>query len=118
MLRPCSAQPCGALVASGRCEAHRKAAQKARGTTKERGYDSDWERVRLFVLARDGYICQVRVACKGAVATEANHIVPIEQRPDLRLDPENAEASCKACNVALRNSAVRSTVPRGYGRDH
>lgn len=58
-----------------------------------------WRRVRLAVLARDGYVCRLRIpeVCTIA-ATTVDHIVPIRDRPDLEFNPRNLRASCQPCN--------------------
>jgi 5-methylcytosine-specific restriction enzyme A len=60
-----------------------------------------WQRVRRFVLQRDGYRCKVQLegVCIG-VATTVDHIVAIVDDPHgLRsLDPANLRAACKPCN--------------------
>jgi 5-methylcytosine-specific restriction protein A len=71
-----------------------------RDKTAERGYDADWRRVRLAVLARDQYLCQIRTHCGGELATEVDHIRPVSEYPEGRLDPENLQAACKSCNSA------------------
>ena len=55
--RCCSDPMCGAVAAPGssRCPAHARALQRSyddrRGTTVERGYDSDHERLRVLCLS-------------------------------------------------------------------
>jgi len=67
-------------------------------------YDTTaWRRVRKYVLARDGYMCQLRCSknCKGT-ANSADHI----RRPEdggAIFDPQNLQAACVSCNTAKRN---------------
>ena len=95
--RPCPV--CGALGTGGRCAAHAKQQDRERGTTKQRGYADGWPEVRAEKLALDP-VCQIRLTCFGMVATEVDHIIPISERPDLRLEPSNLQSACKPCNVA------------------
>lgn len=107
-LRPCAQPGCGEYaVRNGRCEEHAAKKEKARGTTKERGYAGGWPFVRKKVLERDAYECRIQTHCGrgvgrpfGDVATEVDHIEPIEKRPDLRLTMSNLQAACKPCNAA------------------
>jgi 5-methylcytosine-specific restriction endonuclease McrA len=64
-------------------------------TTKQRGYDAAWRRVRALVLAnsRECFWC-------GGHATTVGHVVPISQDPSLRLDLNNLVPACRACNSA------------------
>jgi 5-methylcytosine-specific restriction protein A len=103
ILRPCLS--CHALyhpTGSARCptctvtyERNRQRALDAvRGSPSQRGYGSDWQRVRLEVLERDGHACHW---C-GRPATQADHLVPLA-RGGARLDPSNVVASCGHCNA-------------------
>ena len=53
----------------------------------------DWKRVRLAVLARDGYVC----AYCGQDATTVDHVVSIKAGGN-PLDMENCVAACRRCN--------------------
>jgi hypothetical protein len=57
-----------------------------------------WKRLRLAVLNRDNYECQIRgPRCRGT-ANSVHHRIPSSEAPELFFDPENLEASCGACN--------------------
>ncbi|MDW4379944.1 HNH endonuclease [Staphylococcus saprophyticus] len=68
---------------------------------RKRFYNSKaWEDVRAIVLRRDNYEC---VWCKaeGKVTTEGleiDHIEELQDRPDLKLEPDNLRTLCKACH--------------------
>jgi 5-methylcytosine-specific restriction endonuclease McrA len=55
----------------------------------------DYKKIRLIVLARDGYVCYY---C-GQDATTVDHIVSIKNGGD-PVNPENLLACCKRCNSA------------------
>ena len=60
-------------------------------------YSGPWRRIRLKILERDGYICQVKGRrCKG-VADRVDHIVPVLQG-GAWWDENNLRASCDPCN--------------------
>jgi hypothetical protein len=63
-------------------------------------YTSDhrWRVVRLVILERDGYVCQVRGPHCSVAATEVDHIVPVADG-GLVFDPQNLRASCRNCNT-------------------
>jgi 5-methylcytosine-specific restriction enzyme A len=74
-----------------------------------------WQRLRRFVIARDGGICQVAGPRCEVVATSAHHKLPSSQHPELFWDPSNLEASCRPCNhhgaqVKAENRANRQTI--------
>lgn len=58
-----------------------------------------WRQIRMWKLAKDP-ICQIRIKCQGAVATEVDHRIPLRFAPKLGLDPENLQSACKPCNLA------------------
>jgi hypothetical protein len=98
--------------------ARQQAIDKRRGTPTERGYDASYRRLRVLCFERDGWRCvdcgwtptivkdfqryelgdppaeqvfselRVRFA-QRARHLHADHVIPIEQRPDLRLDLDN-----------------------------
>jgi 5-methylcytosine-specific restriction enzyme A len=98
--RMCAEPGCVEMATEGgRCGRHRREMDLRRGKTAARGYDAAHRRLREARLAANP-ICQIRTHCQGAVATEMDHIVPIEEAPELRLVWENTQSACKACNVA------------------
>lgn len=60
-------------------------------------YSGPWTRIRLEVLERDGYLCQIRDSrCKGT-ATQVDHIVPVTSG-GAWWDKANLRAACWPCN--------------------
>jgi 5-methylcytosine-specific restriction endonuclease McrA len=58
-----------------------------------------YKRMRLLVLARDQYICQIRNSNVCTYnATVVDHVVPVTR--ENMCDPLNMRASCKQCNSA------------------
>lgn len=64
-----------------------------------------WRQARKTALERDFYICQDCLAAKRRgemirprTATVVHHILPVEQRPDLRLDLDNLVSLCDPCH--------------------
>lgn len=104
--RPCLRPGCGSLVDAGWCSEHRKPSRtdKARPVPSQRGYDAIWYRLRALVLSIHP-ICQSGEKCANLpihlrVATQVDHIIPIRQRPDLRLVAANLQALCSSCHSA------------------
>ena len=54
-----------------------------------------WRRLRQAVLERDHYWCQV---CKRRWANTVHHLIPVEERPDLKLEMDNCQAICPICH--------------------
>lgn len=119
VFRPCLSQPCDKLVASGYCPAHARPDYR---TTKQKGYDSDWERLRKRFMAWRCLDCGVIpeatcCRCRGTglanqfcaeclladvltLAIDVDHIIPISERGDLRLRSWNLQALCKQHHTA------------------
>jgi 5-methylcytosine-specific restriction enzyme A len=74
----------------------KKWADKNRPSAALRGYDRRWKRFRLDYLAANPMCSQ---HC-GRVATEVDHVISIEERPDLRLNINNVRSMCKPCHSA------------------
>jgi 5-methylcytosine-specific restriction protein A len=114
--RPCSVPACpNPGLYRGRCTQHARKHEQERGSASARGYDRTWQRLRRMKLAADPF-CEIRTHCKGLipdnVATEVDHIIPIAERPDLRLVWSNLQSSCTPCHSAktMRESSQGRTA--------
>jgi 5-methylcytosine-specific restriction protein A len=78
-------------------------------TLKEQGWykTSAHRRWRKLVLQRDK-ICQM---CKRNPATEAHHIKPLEDYPELALDLNNGQGLCWACHELTKKH--KNKLPEG-----
>jgi len=74
-----------------------------------------WQRVRLQVLERDGYQCQIRLDTCTRKATAVDHIIPISRGGD-GYEPTNLRACCKRCNSTRANQSRRRNYTVFYGR--
>src|SRR4029077_15970494 len=76
----------------------RTRAEPRRATTKQRGYDADWKRLRADHLKREP-LCRPCLATHmrppGAVV---DHIKDIATHPRLRLVDENLQSMCAPCH--------------------
>lgn len=126
MQRPPRLCSCGRTVPAGQpcsCRVQREADRKAkldaaRPSAGERGYDADWKRCRSGFLKKH-FVCQ-QPGCNRP-ATEADHIVSVRERPDLRLRWSNLRALCKAHHSqrTAREQGFASPLARPSGRlDH
>jgi 5-methylcytosine-specific restriction endonuclease McrA len=120
---------CGTLVESGRCPAHQRERNVERGSASRRGYSTDWRRLRIKCLVRDGWKCAVcgwepdliHLAREfgvtpphaSAVLEElrmrknsgqqhlhGDHEAPIAESPERRLDAANIQILCDRCHTA------------------
>lgn len=85
-----------------------------RGSAHARGYDTTWRRVRAAFLAQHP-LCQCEDCDDGrkriTPAEVVDHIVPIRERPDLRLDWSNLRSMAKSCHD--RRTAREQAFGRG-----
>lgn len=100
-------QTCGDLHGKRqRCPQARRDTQiqqdARRGSPTRRGYDSAWQALVRYVLARDGYTCRLRRPGCEVTATTGDHVVPLA-RGGARLDPDNVVAACRRCNSGKRD---------------
>lgn len=100
--RICSLHRVAYLTSCRACDAARWAEQdRRRETSNARGYGEGWPRVRRLALERDDYLCQdCRREGRNNLATEVDHVEPIDKRPDLRLALGNLRSLCHAHHVA------------------
>ena len=83
----------------------------AKPTLKEQGWyhTQAHRRWRRLVLQRDK-VCQM---CKRVPATEAHHIKPLEQYPELALDLDNGMGLCWECHETTKYKKREIEIPEG-----
>jgi 5-methylcytosine-specific restriction protein A len=99
--KPCTYPGCKALVRGvARCQEHKRADWRQdraeRGSSRERGYDTQWDKVRRAHLAAHPLCVQCKAEGRvNASNVEVDHIVPFRGLADpLRLDPANLQTLC------------------------
>lgn len=91
---------CTELITNTRyCPTHTVAWQGERTASSTVTSTNAWKQLRRQVLERDRYQCQLQFPgiCTG-YATVVDKKQAAARRPDLALDPGNAQAACQACN--------------------
>lgn len=111
-MRVCNVSGCPKLFegSAAKCDTHRQAADKRRGTPKERGYTGAGHRsFRTVVLERDA-TC---VLCRDAPANVADHY-PLSRRELVArgLDPNDPRAGRGLC---LRCHSIETAVHQPGG---
>lgn len=111
-LRVCNVPGCPEFTKQGKCDEHRRAAERRRGSAHQRGYgQAHAQRFRRGVLDRDP-IC---VECRGKPATVADHYPKTRrQLVDEGLDPNdpaNGRGLCEGCH----NRHTARTRPDAWG---
>ena len=100
----CGFRGCPNLTTERYCPEHQRLARaisdRKRGTTKERGYDGDWERLAEQRRELDAYLCQRCLQEQRVTPSNlVDHIYPIHIRPDWRLEILNTQVLCRACHT-------------------
>jgi 5-methylcytosine-specific restriction protein A len=80
-----------------------------RGTANERGYDADWQRLRLAVLSREPFCRRCAAEGRTTGATLVDHIVPI-RAGGARLDDANLQPLCVLCH------AIKTADDNSFGK--
>jgi hypothetical protein len=125
ILKPClgdasTGRACGVLSPYNRCDTHRRARERYRGSSTARGYDGAWRRLQARVVrewvAVHGWVCPgyMRPGHPSHHLT-GDHIVPLSVDPSLRLERSNVGVLCAACNSAKRDRPA--TLDGGRGGD-
>ncbi len=58
-----------------------------------------WQKVRLHILERDRYVCQIRLPGCTTRATQVDHVTRIDDG-GMIYEPMNLRAACQPCNLA------------------
>lgn len=92
--------------------ARKRLLDKRRASGWRRGYDGAWAKARAVHLQREPLCRFCREQGKVVAATVVDHIVPIAERPDLRLDHSNLRSLCKPCHDS------RTAAEQGFNKQH
>lgn len=110
--RACRWPGCTEIIREGSyCERHKaqgrkpydRATDERRGSARQRGYNTEWDKFRHWFLNQPGnQICH-RCLEQGRItkAELVHHIKPVRERPDLRLVADNCVPLCGKCHQAV-----------------
>jgi 5-methylcytosine-specific restriction enzyme A len=111
VLRPCREPGCPALVhlGEGKCAKHREEEAKAydarRGSARDRGYGTAWDKLRRMYLAANPLCEDHKARGKVVEAVMVHHKVPISEGGD-PLAWDNLRSLCSRCH-AIRHKGRR-----------
>lgn len=107
-LRPCNKPACGQLTRDGYCDRHKTAKvdnnryydkYHRSDRSKQFYHSSAWKRARDLIRIRDNGLC---IECLNqkriTVGTIVDHIIPIKQNWNKRLDEDNLQLLCQSCH--------------------
>ena len=110
-LRICKDRDCNRLTndRSGYCPEHIHLVEElkkerwhrqdaVRGSSRDRGYDSQWVKVRKVFLQRNPLCFDCLGQGKFKSANEVHHVKKVSDHPELRLVSENLMGLCKSCH--------------------
>jgi 5-methylcytosine-specific restriction protein A len=100
----CGVRGCPNTTRHRYCDEHaplaRRFYDRRRGSSTQRGYDSDWERVAEHRRQLDGGLCQACLEDDLVTASQiVDHIIPLHVRPDWRLEIGNTQVLCHPCHT-------------------
>ena len=73
-----------------------------------------WETKRQSILRRDEYLCrECKRYGKTTPATTVHHILPLEQRPDLKLHTINLISLCESCHNQMHDRNTNELTEKG-----
>lgn len=106
--KPCSV--CGELAAGPRCPEHE--ALRARGTFRDRGYDSAWDRLSRRARARQNFCSE----CQSTENLSADHTPEAWHRraSGLPIRLRDVQVLCAACQSRLGSSRPGSPRYRAW----
>lgn len=111
LMQFCAEHGCGELVPRGRCQKHLYTRDRARGTFRERGYTSRWDRrsahfrsiYPLCGMRPNGQkpvMSQCYTEHRTTRATQVDHVIPHKGDPVLMWDElGNWQSLCSACHM-------------------
>lgn len=83
--------------------------QDRRLPASQRGYDSDWNRLRAAHVARQPLCVRCAEQVRAVPVAEVDHIRPFCGKADpLRLDPQNLQSLCRSCHAIKTAEDVRT----------
>lgn len=93
---PCSQPGCPArAVTHGRCQAHQRQREQARGSAAARGYDARWRRESKAYLAEHPYCVDCLAEGRYVLATEVHHTTPHKGNQAVFWDKSKWAGCCK-----------------------
>ncbi|POE11632.1 HNH endonuclease [Pectobacterium odoriferum] len=107
-LRRCTEPGCNQRVKSGKCEQHKRDASRQqnakRGSRRERGYTSAWDKYRLVFLKANPLCAHCLKVGLYTPAIVVDHIIPIEGGSDVLFWPaSNHQPLCHSCHSRKTN---------------
>jgi len=73
-----------------------------------------WKTKREVILKRDNYLCrECKRYGKTTQATTVHHILPLEQRPDLKLNSQNLISLCNECHNQMHDRNTNELTNKG-----
>lgn len=73
-----------------------------------------WKKKRQSILKRDEYLCrECKRYGKTTQATTVHHILPLEQRPDLKLNSINLISLCNECHNQMHDRNTNELTEKG-----
>ncbi len=114
-LTPCSEPRCGTLVQRGRCAVHARQKDRQRGSFRERGYSTEWDKLAAWFKTRyplcgmrpDGRTPVMSTCFDEGRTTPVYAVDHVVSRRDGGTDAlENLQGMCRSCHAAKTRAGL------------
>lgn len=73
-----------------------------------------WKKKREVILKRDNYLCrECKRYGKATQATTVHHVLPLERRPELKLNSANLISLCDTCHNKMHDRYTNELTDKG-----
>ncbi len=114
-MKYCGEQGCKTLVSSGRyCENHKRKKKDKPVYSKNKSFYRTrvWKDLKDECYERDKGCCRRCGKFIFGKRAHGHHIEPIDQRPDLKLDPDNIMTLCSKCHPIVEAETMEKYKPK------
>jgi len=80
-------------------------------------YNAAWQRFRSGKLKREPLCAYCLEMGHTTAATDVHHVLPLRERPDLKLSDSNTVSLCKPCHDGPAQHEEKTGHRRGYSVD-
>lgn len=107
-------KPVAAANAAERTAQRHTRHDRIRGSARERGYSSTWDKLSKQHLADNPLCVKCLEIGLTVAATVTDHIIPIDVAPEKKFDKDNLMSLCTSCNT-LKGKTTDKAIREALG---
>jgi len=107
-------KPIAAANAAERITERNARHDRIRGSARERGYSSTWDKLSKQNLAENPLCVKCLEIGLTVAATVTDHIIPIDVAPEKKFDKDNLMSLCTSCNT-LKGKTTDKAIREALG---